>query len=161
MSRFSRYVYAIARRGFRLTEQDAADVFQDVFTCVYEQLDTLRDDAAVRGWLGRVTRRLCVDHLRSASARTGLRLDEFEPAGVDERLAAFEETQGVWEALQRLPAPCRELLDRFYCRDESYRSIAAALGLPPGTVASRLSRCLDKLRLALGPQALLEARSSP
>jgi hypothetical protein len=48
VERFSRYVYAIAVRGFRLSEADAEDVFQDVFARTYEQLDRLRDDAAVR-----------------------------------------------------------------------------------------------------------------
>ncbi len=41
------------------------------------------------------------------------------------------------------------MLDRFFARDESYRTIAAALDLPQGTVASRISRCLAKLRLEL------------
>jgi DNA-directed RNA polymerase specialized sigma24 family protein len=41
---------------------------------------------------------------------------------------------------------CRDILDRFFAQDESYRVIADALGLPPGTVASRISRCLDKLK---------------
>ena len=43
VERFSRYVYAICVKGFRLKEEDAEDVFQDVFTRVYTQLDKLRD----------------------------------------------------------------------------------------------------------------------
>jgi DNA-directed RNA polymerase specialized sigma24 family protein len=41
---------------------------------------------------------------------------------------------------------CQEILDRFFARDESYRTIAEALELPPGTIASRISRCLARLR---------------
>jgi len=52
----------------------------------------------------------------------------------------------VHDALATLDLNCREILDRFFARDESYRTIGTALGLPAGTIASRISRCLDKLR---------------
>ena len=45
------------------------------------------------------------------------------------------------EALAELPENCREILDRFFAQDESYRTIGEALGLPGGTIASRISRC--------------------
>ena len=44
---------------------------------------------------------------------------------------------------------CREILDRFFCRDESYKAIGEALELPAGTIASRISRCLAKLKAEL------------
>src|SRR3954454_14355475 len=65
VSRFSRYVYAITSRVYRLSQHDAEDVFQDVFARTFEHLDALRDDAAVRPWIATLTRRLCVDKLRS------------------------------------------------------------------------------------------------
>jgi RNA polymerase sigma-70 factor (ECF subfamily) len=52
----------------------------------------------------------------------------------------------VRDALATLPEHCQEILDRFFARDESYREIADALDIPPGTIASRISRCLKKLR---------------
>jgi RNA polymerase sigma factor (sigma-70 family) len=67
VERFSRYVYAISIQGFRLREQDAEDVFQEVFTRVYERLDTLRRDDAIQPWIAQLTRRLCVDKLRAGS----------------------------------------------------------------------------------------------
>ena len=48
VERYSRYVYAIAVRGFRLSDEDAEDVFQDVFTRAFLRLETLRDDSAFR-----------------------------------------------------------------------------------------------------------------
>src|ERR687888_431833 len=105
VERFSRYVYAISVQAFRLPEADAEDVFQEVFARAYEHLDGLRDDAAVRPWLGQLTRRLCID--------------------------------------------------RLFARDESYRTIGEALELPAGTIASRISRCLARLR------ELLEGRTGP
>ncbi len=58
----------------------------------------------------------------------------------------IDEALTVHEALRELPGTCREILDRFFARDESYRTIGEALALPPGTIASRISRCLAKLR---------------
>ena len=63
VDRFSRYVYAISVQGFRLPQQDAEDVFQEVFARVYERLGSLRDDEAVRPWIAQLTRRLCIDRL--------------------------------------------------------------------------------------------------
>src|SRR5258706_4122389 len=64
VERFSRYVYAISSRGFRLAQQDSEDVFQEVFARAYERLSELRSDDAVRPWLAQLTRRLCIDRLR-------------------------------------------------------------------------------------------------
>ena len=50
------------------------------------------------------------------------------------------------DALGRLSGDCREILDRFFTQDESYRTIGEALELPAGTIASRISRCLGRLR---------------
>src|ERR1700758_534750 len=67
VERFSRYVYAIAIRGFRLAHHDAEDIFQEVFARAYEKLPELRSDDAVRPWLAQLTRRLCIDRLRITS----------------------------------------------------------------------------------------------
>jgi RNA polymerase sigma factor (sigma-70 family) len=66
--------------------------------------------------------------------------------GVDDTIARLDEALMVHEALATLPENCREILDRFFARDESYRHIGEALELPAGTIASRISRCLVKLR---------------
>jgi RNA polymerase sigma factor (sigma-70 family) len=145
VQRYSRYVYAISMQAYRLPVQDAEDVFQEVFARAYEHLDRLRDDAAIQPWLGQLTRRLCVDRLRAA-AREGPVEADIEPAGVDDTLAMLDDALAVHEALAAAPEHCREVLDRFFCRDESYSTIGSALELPPGTIASRISRCLVRMR---------------
>jgi RNA polymerase sigma factor (sigma-70 family) len=147
VERYSRYVYAIAVQGFRLGDQDAEDVFQETFARAYERLDQLRDDSAVRPWLAQLTRRLCLDRIQRAS-RTELQA-ETEPADIDDTLERLDEAFAVRQSLEQLSEPCRDILDRFFARDESYRTIGEELGLPPGTIASRISRCLAKLRTAL------------
>lgn len=152
VERFSRYVYAICTKGFRLSEADAEDVFQDVFTRVYTRLETLRDDAAIRPWIAQLTRRACLDAIAAAAREqpTPEPLDE-EREGV---LEEIDEAFAVREALTELPDHCQDMLDRFFTRDESYRTISSELDLPLGTIASRISRCLTRLR------EKLEGRSS-
>ena len=148
VNRFSRYVYAIAMRIYRLQQHDAEDVFQEVFTRTYERLDDLRDDDSVRPWIGTLTRRLCVDKLRSGS-REQLTEEPIDPASGEDAFAEIDEAFAVHEAMRALPEHCAEILDRFFARDESYKTIGEDLGLPPGTIASRISRCLTKLRRQL------------
>jgi RNA polymerase sigma factor (sigma-70 family) len=145
VNRFSRYVYAIIGQGFGLRAENAEDVFQEVFARAYQHLGRLREDEAIRPWLAQLTRRLCIDQLRSGS-REQLSDEELEPAEVDETLDTLVEALGVHEALAELPEHCQEILDRFFARDESYQTIGAALDIPAGTIASRISRCLAKLR---------------
>lgn len=147
VERFSRYVFAICTQGFRFAEHDAEDVFQDVFTRVYTHLDRLRDDEAFRPWLAQLTRRACIDKLRASGREAPV--EELEPSELDETLSTLDEALTIHEAMATLPENCREVLDRFFARDESYRTIGDALGLPAGTIASRISRCLDKLKVLL------------
>jgi RNA polymerase sigma factor (sigma-70 family) len=144
VERFARYVYAIAVQGFRLPASDAEDVFQDVFAKVYEQLARLRDDESFRPWLAQLTRRTCIDRLRAGARETPT--EDVEPEGFDDLLATLDEAMVVRDALAHLSENCREILDRFFTRDESYRAIGVALDLPAGTIASRISRCLEKLK---------------
>jgi len=146
VDRYSSYVYAIAIRGFRLDEPDAEDLFQDVFARTYERLDQLQDPGALRAWIGQLTRRLAVDQLRGRRAQVGLEeVTELEVA--EDVIAEIDAGLRVQQILGALPEPFREILDRFFARGESYRQIGAALDLPPGTIASRVSRGLEKLRL--------------
>ena len=147
VDRFSRYVYAIAVQAFRLPEADAEDVFQEVFARAYQNLSKLRDDSAIRPWLAQLTRRLCLDTIRASAREQPGEIPE--ASGVDDTIATLDESLYVHEALATLSSNCREILDRFFARDESYRTIGDALELPAGTIASRISRCLVKLRAEL------------
>lgn len=142
VERYSRYVYAIAVRGFRLSDEDAEDVFQDVFTRVYTRLDSLRDDSAFRPWIAQLTRRRCLD---AVAARRDQPSEELAEEGSTD-LSEVEEAFEVREALTQLPGACQDILDRFFTRDQSYKTIAEELEIPAGTIASRIARCLGRLR---------------
>src|SRR5919197_1468095 len=96
VNRFSRYVYAITSRVYRLPDHDAEDVFQDVFARTFEHLDELRDDAAVRPWIATLTRRLCVDKLRGGG-REQLVEEPLEEFSTDDQLAELDEAMAVSE----------------------------------------------------------------
>ena len=147
VERFSRYVYAICVQGFDLTGTDAEDVFQEVFEKVYTRLDKLRDAEAVRPWIAQLTRRACIDRYRAKGREQAS--ETLEPDGHDDLLTMLDDALDVRSAMAALPETCREILDRFFAQDESYRTIGDALELPAGTVASRISRCLERLRAAM------------
>jgi len=148
--RHSRYVHAIAIRSYRLGAEDAEDVFQEVFARTFEHLDRIRDDGAILAWIGQLTRRLCVDRLRAAARVSPTADGDIDRlAGVEDRLAEIDDALTVRAALDQLPDHSREILDRFFAKDESYRTIGEALDIPPGTVASRISRALAMLRAEL------------
>ena len=146
VERYARYVYAITSQAFRLSHHEAEEVFQEVFARVFERLDTLRDAEALRPWIGQLTRRCCIDRLR-LSGREEI-VDQLEEAA-DDHLDKFDEALSIRQSLSQLSGDCQDILDRFFCRDESYRTIGDALSLPPGTIASRISRCLRKMRTEL------------
>jgi RNA polymerase sigma-70 factor (ECF subfamily) len=153
VERYSRYVYAICVRGFRLGEEDAEDVFQDVFTRVYTRLDSLRDASALRPWIAQLTRRRCLDAIAGADREQPASELELEEGTAD--MAEIDEAYAVREALAGLTEPCQDIIDRFFTQDQSYRTIADELDIPSGTIASRIARCLAKLREEL------EGRNTP
>ena len=72
--------------------------------------------------------------------------DEIEEQAADDVIVRLDEAMMVRDGLSRLGPECQEILDRFFARDESYRTIGDALDIPAGTIASRISRCLGHLR---------------
>jgi RNA polymerase sigma factor (sigma-70 family) len=152
VDRYAALVWSICLR-FRLSEADAADVVQTVWLRTVERLSTLREPAALPGWLATTTRREC---LKAAAALRGaqplgelagtLPADE-EKTAPDVELLAAERRAMVREAFAQLPEHCRNLL-ALLVSDESasYAQISARLGMPVGSIGPTRSRCLDKLR---------------
>ncbi len=148
VNRFSRYIYAILTQAYRLSQHEAKDVFQEVFSRAFDKLDSLRDDSAIKPWLAQMARRAAVDRIRASGREMPV---EELPEDVTEReLDRIDDAMSIQQAMSVLPEHCHEIVDRFFARDESYRTIGETLGIPSGTIASRISRCLDKLKEHLG-----------
>lgn len=126
------------------------DVLQDAYLKAYRNLDRFRGESRFSTWLHRIVYRTCLDHLRRR--RPGLPIDEsFDPPAtgrpqgdVDDRLA-IERALGT---LDPETAAALVLVDR---DGHSYDEAGAVLGIPAGTVASRLHRGRRALRAALEP----------
>ena len=157
VDRYARYVHAIVARVYRLEGHDAEDVFQEVFARVFERLDTLRDGDALRPWIAQTARNCAVDSLRRSGREMPV---DVVPEDADDGVERLDEALTVHAALDRLSPECHEILDRFFCRDESYRTIGDELALPSGTIASRIARCLARLRDVIGPRETDEGRKS-
>jgi RNA polymerase sigma factor (sigma-70 family) len=155
VDRFSGYVYAILARGFRMPDAQAEDVFQEVFARLYERVGSIRDNAAVRSWIGQTTRRLAIDAYRADQREGPAAIAELPETGeLDTQLERLDEALDIKRALANLPEGCGEILTRFFIRDQSYRAIGEALEIPPGTIASRISRCLARLRKEMLPSGV-------
>ena len=159
VERYSPLVWGVAR-AHRLSGADAADVAQTVWLRLVEHLHTLREPAAVPGWLATTARYESLRVIR----RSGRELPsdttpldertpstEPDPAAVVERAAQVEE---VAAALDRLPLRCRTLLRALATwPDASYAEVSAALEMPVGSIGPTRGRCLDRLREELARTA--------
>jgi RNA polymerase sigma-70 factor, ECF subfamily len=135
----------------------AADLTQETFIQVWRSLPSFQGRSALRTWIYtiavRVWRRW---HDRRSHADT-VPLDEVAGTLTDSARGPAELAelhllqQAVQEALCRLPAQYRETLVLFYVQGLKYHEIAGALGIPIGTVKSRLHGGLLRLRAALEP----------
>jgi RNA polymerase sigma-70 factor (ECF subfamily) len=137
---------AVALVGDR---DEAADVVQETYIRAWDRLGELRDGAAVVGWICRIARNVAHDRRRGWWSRIRAPLVE-EPASSvapapDEVFAAAETALAVRRALSRLPEKHRTVLVLRELEGMSYEEIAEALGIPVGTVESRLHRAREGL----------------
>jgi len=165
---FRRHAPHIQRYVTRRLGADAADdIVAETFLLAFrhrDRYDPARADA--RPWLYGIATHLIGRHRRAevrqyrALARTGADpVTEPFTDRVDDRVSAGHASKQVAAALARLPADARDTLLLAAWTSLSYEEIADALGVPVGTVRSRLSRARGKLRQALGdvdPSAFAE-----
>jgi RNA polymerase sigma factor (sigma-70 family) len=134
---------------------DAEEAAQDGFVKAYRALWRFRAGAPFKPWLLRIVANEARNRRRSAGRRAALALRATqEPSGEaapspEAALLDAERRDDLIAALNRLPEHDREALAFRYFLDLSETEIAATLGVRPGTVKSRLSRALERLRAEL------------
>ena len=155
-----RFVFQLASD---FTTEDVEEVCQEVFLSVIKNIGKFQGGSKFQTWLFRIAANKARDYRerRNAAKRgggqtvislnaehpdTGLTIDP--PATTpapDVDLTKAEDAGLVRVALDRLDAPCREIIELRYFGDLSYEELSHELELNPKTVSSRLSKCLDRL----------------
>jgi len=134
---------AVTIVGYRAEAEDAV---HDTFVTALARLGELNDPAAVGGWLHAILRNHCLMELRARKKRplptedANLQLEEIaEDARVEDRIESEQLRDWVSSSLGRLPEAIRlTMMLRYFGSFESYDEIASILGVPVGTVRSRL-----------------------
>lgn len=148
--RLRRYARALVS-----SREDADDLVQDTLERALSKSALWRSVSDMRAWLFGVMHNLHVDGVRRPKLHTVI-LDDDTPeipvaATQGERLAILD----LQAALEKLPVEQREIIVLIALEDMSYAEVAATLGIPIGSVMSRLSRGRERLR------ALMEGRPDP
>lgn len=138
------------------------DLAQDVFTRLYSRRKTYEPTAKFSTFLWRVALNICYDELRKQKRRREFSLDEpddneltieFEADGAtpDQRMVEDERAAAVRRALVELAEPYRVVVVLRHYEGLKFREIADVLGIPEGTVKSRMSEALAQLAHTLNP----------
>jgi RNA polymerase sigma factor (sigma-70 family) len=150
--RAAMHAVAVARLG---AGPDIDDVVQDATLVAISSLDRLRDPQLAKPWLTGITRNLCLGRIRGVGETPLYASPLADPSpGPEERLERTAVRDWVWRALDALSEPLRHVVVlRYFSTASSYADIAAALGVPVGTVRSRLSDARRALALTFDEHA--------
>ena len=165
VDRYAPLIWAICRR-YRLDRADAEGVGQIVWLRLLEQLEKIRDRAALAGWLATTAQRECIKVLRTRRPQPARYVPDVghvadDQAGMAEQeLLAAEHDAALREALARLPAYCQRLI-ALLCADPPvpYAEISGRLGIAVGSIGPYRGRCLEKLRRDPAIAALIRTDS--
>jgi RNA polymerase sigma factor (sigma-70 family) len=153
--RYQRLVYAIPRRA-GLTEDEAAEVFQEVFTTFFQRLNDIEEPEKLQAWLVTTARRKTWRTISKGRLWQQSISNEESPEVTaipanaplpDEQLMILEEQHRIRTAVSSLDERCQKLLQMLFYLPEppSYAEIAALLGTSEGSIGPTRARCLQKL----------------
>jgi RNA polymerase sigma-70 factor (ECF subfamily) len=147
-----RVAYLIVRDA-----HEAEDVMQEAIVKAHRALARVRPDAEFRPWFLRIVRNEALNRRRSAGRRLALVQRAASVSGdavpsPETETLANEQRQRLLGALDELPRGIRDVIQCRYLLELSERETASLLGVAPGTVKSRTSRGLERLRTVLEDQ---------
>ena len=156
VDRYQRLIITIPRRA-GLSEEQAADILQEVFLTLFEKLDEIEQPEKIRSWIVTTAKFKTWGAVRGEkgfySPETEEELEQ-EMASLpdssplaDERLIELEQQHLIRTALKELEERCQTILSMIYLRDEaaSYAQVAAAVGVGETSISPMRARCLKKL----------------
>lgn len=175
---FARHYPSIARFFANKAPPDAAeDLVQKTFLACLEGFGRFREQSSVRTYLFGIAHNQLRLHYRQVGRRAGegggARLDDVDFAqvsvqqlrpGLSTQLARRREERLLLEALRRIPLECQVVLELHYWEELKVADIAAAMGVPPGTLKTRMRRARALLEQAMtelaGSDELLQSTLS-
>ena len=137
--------------GLAKSESDAADLVQETFLTFGQRLDQVRDFSKIKSWLFTTLRRHFLLKIRRHKKHPEVQFlpDAHDFPTEDPQVWSSLDARSVREALLQVDEKYRVALELFYLKNFSYREIVDALGIPIGTVMSRLSRGKGQLKSIL------------
>ena len=156
IAKYKNLVYSAPVR-YRMRPEDAADLFQSVWTELFSELHNLRDVDALRSWLIKVALNKCYQWKRKQLREP---VGEMENGAIEvpdpqplfpEMRENLDQQQKVRQAILSLPPRCQTMIQRLFFSDPPlpYVDVARELGLATGSIGFIRGRCLRKLRNAL------------
>lgn len=165
VERYAPLIWRICRR-YRLPDAHAQDIGQAVWLHLVEHLDSLRDPAALPGWLATTTRRECHRVLRAtrtlpADGREPQNMPDDQIATLEHELLAAERDAALREAFARLPPAGQRLLAMLISDPPvPHAEISAKLGIPARSIGPNHRRYLDRLRRDPAIARLISAQAA-
>jgi RNA polymerase sigma-70 factor (ECF subfamily) len=129
-------------------EGDAQDAVQDSFASAWRQRSTLREVERFDAWFGRILLNRCRDRLRQRARYPRFASDDIEAALPDHSQETLDRDE-LYREISRLDPDQRIVVILRFWKGLAVDDIAERLGVPAGTVKSRLSRSVARLRAAL------------
>lgn len=160
VSRYKRLIFAIPRRA-GLTDEQASDVFQEVFLTLLEKINEIEQPERIRAWLVTTAKFKTWGLVRSSKGFYSPRTEEEMDAEMaslrdpsplaDEMLIELEEQHLIRTALKEIEERCQHILSMIYLRDKaaSYAEVADAIGVGETSISPLRTRCLKKLQKIL------------
>ena len=142
-------------RRMVLSDDEAADICQDVFVKVYQKLGEFRGQSKLSTWIASVAYHHAINHLRKRKRLQEVSMDDSPTlerevgAKIDDdcSFTLDEDTrQLLLRKVEELPQHYRVVLTLFYLEEFSYKEIEEVTGMPEGTVKSYLARARNMLR---------------
>ncbi len=152
--KLSAYIYRLAKLG----PEDVEDLLQEVFLKVYQNLNSFDAELKFSSWVYRITHNETMAFFRRRNVRPhGHLIDESEEVlarlaselDLMRDLEAKDDARILIESLNVLPKDYREVLILKYFEHKSYDEISDILTIPPGTVATRINRAKERMRLIM------------
>ncbi|WP_235069472.1 RNA polymerase sigma factor [Turicibacter sp. TJ11] len=146
---YGQEVYRIAYFYIK-DRQLAEDVFQEVFYKVMKNYHKFQHQSSEKTWLTRITINTCKDLLRTNWIKRVTTFSTWQEPQSDYEapfdIEKQEEYQELYQMIQKLPTKYKDVILLFYYKELSYEEISQILGIPEGTVRSRLARARTKLK---------------